>query len=73
MTLIIAHLTIGFGIAALLALVGRWGYRNAGVLAVVPGWSAARISRRRRVLRRGAVTCVVTSSLFVLLTVLLLP
>lgn len=54
-----------FVLAAMLFPIGLWGYRGAASLAVVPGMSEERISRRRRVMRRGAVTCMVVSAVFV--------
>lgn len=55
--------------AALLVVVGIWGWRNAGSLASAMPLDERTQEKRRRVYRRGAVTCVVVAGAFVFLTI----
>jgi hypothetical protein len=55
--------------AALLVLVGVWGWRNAGALAASLPLDERTQQKRRRVYLRGSATCVVVAVAFVGLTV----
>lgn len=56
----------------MLLLLGLWGRRHAVELAFVPGMDDERISHRVRVMRRGALTCVVVGGAFLAMTVVAL-
>jgi hypothetical protein len=55
--------------AALLVLVGVWGWRNAGELASSLPLDERTQQKRRRVYLRGSVTCLVVALAFVGLVV----
>lgn len=59
-----------FGVTLL--LLGVWGRRHAAELAFVPGTDNERISDRARVMRRGAITCVVVGGAFLTMAVVAL-
>lgn len=50
------------GLAGALALLARYGWQNADTL-VPHGLDSAQAARRTRVVRRGAVTCLVVACL----------
>lgn len=48
-----------FGVLGVgLIVLGWWGARNSERLGVVPSWDQKSADRRKRVLRRGAMTCI---------------
>lgn len=51
--------------AALLVVVGVWGWRNAGALAASLPMDERTQQKRRRVYLRGSVACVVVAIAFV--------
>lgn len=56
--------------AALMVVVGVWGWRNAEAMARAMPLDQRTQERRKRTYRRGSVTCFVGAALFVLLIVL---
>lgn len=56
-------------LAALLVLLGRWGYRNADAL-VPTAVGVAERARLARVLRRGAVAAYVVAGAFLALSIM---
>lgn len=55
--------------AALLVVVGVWGWRNAASLASSLPLDERTQQKRRRVYLRGSVTCLVVAVLFVVLVI----
>lgn len=60
---------VSLSIAAVLFLLGRWGYTNSERLAPHLLSDESR-HHRTRILRRGAVTCQVVAVLFVAIAVI---
>lgn len=55
--------------AAILLLIGRWGYRNADTLA--PSLLAEeKQDQRSRVIRRGAIACYGAAAIFVVIMII---
>jgi hypothetical protein len=49
-----------------LIVLGWWGARNAERLGLVPHWDQKSVDRRKRVMRRGAMTCLGVGALLLL-------
>ena len=56
-------------IGVVLLSLGWWGRRHAGELAFVPGMDDEQLSRRTRVMRRGAFTCGLVGGMFLAMAV----
>jgi hypothetical protein len=55
--------------AALLVVVGVWGWRNAAALASSLPLDERTQQKRRRVYLRGSLTCLVVAAIFVVLVI----
>jgi hypothetical protein len=51
-------IVLGWAVPILLVAIGVWGYLKAPAITRYPGMTEEKVAKRRRVLRRGAVTCV---------------
>jgi uncharacterized membrane protein YdbT with pleckstrin-like domain len=49
---------LGWAVPIVLAAIGVWGFIKAPAMTRYPGMNEDKVAKRRRVLRRGALTCV---------------
>jgi hypothetical protein len=56
-------IVLGWAVPIALVVIGVWGFVKAPAMTRYPGMNEDKVAKRRRVLRRGALTCVAVAIL----------